>query len=115
MQQLLNDPPHYSARYLRHRFSRAMVDAGECSRLDRQSRLTTCSIALLIAKFADGSSSWTIPSQFDNFTAMAEHFRSYKQEHFVYITTLFVCAYLYKQTFAIPGSFFLVCRRCSTS
>ncbi|CAB3397797.1 unnamed protein product [Caenorhabditis bovis] len=48
-----------------------------------------------------------IPKQFDNFTVLAEKFRSYKEEHFGYITTLFVCAYLYKQTFAIPGSFLL--------
>uniref|UniRef100_A0A8R1DR39 VTT domain-containing protein n=1 Tax=Caenorhabditis japonica TaxID=281687 RepID=A0A8R1DR39_CAEJA len=48
-----------------------------------------------------------IPKQFDNFTVLAEKFRSYKEDHFGYITTLFVCAYLYKQTFAIPGSFLL--------
>ncbi|KIH49115.1 hypothetical protein ANCDUO_20811, partial [Ancylostoma duodenale] len=49
-----------------------------------------------------------LPKQFDNFTALADRFRHYKDEHFGYITTVFICAYLYKQTFAIPGSFFLV-------
>lgn len=35
-------------------------------------------------------------------------FKEYKEQHFVYISAVFICAYLYKQTFAIPGSFFLV-------
>ncbi|EFP10982.1 CRE-BUS-19 protein [Caenorhabditis remanei] len=48
-----------------------------------------------------------IPKQFDNFTVLADKFRAYKEDHFGYITTLFICAYLYKQTFAIPGSFLL--------
>jgi len=50
----------------------------------------------------------SLPTQFDNFTAVAEQFRAYKEEHYIYITTLFVSVYLYKQTFAIPGSFLLV-------
>ncbi|PAV82178.1 hypothetical protein WR25_19257 [Diploscapter pachys] len=49
----------------------------------------------------------TLPKQFDNFTILAEKFKHYKEEHYAYITTLFVCTYLYKQTFAIPGSFVL--------
>uniref|UniRef100_A0A1I7X3P5 Transmembrane protein 41A n=1 Tax=Heterorhabditis bacteriophora TaxID=37862 RepID=A0A1I7X3P5_HETBA len=48
-----------------------------------------------------------LPKQFENFTALAEKFRQYKEDHFRYITTVFIFTYLYKQTFAIPGSFFL--------
>ncbi|KAL3096999.1 hypothetical protein niasHS_002715 [Heterodera schachtii] len=48
-----------------------------------------------------------LPTQFENFTTMAEQFKAYKTRHTSYITSLFICAYLYKQTFAIPGSFFL--------
>jgi uncharacterized membrane protein YdjX (TVP38/TMEM64 family) len=55
----------------------------------------------------NGSTSWELPSQFENFTTLAEKFKKYKDEHFAYISMLFVCGYLYKQTFAIPGSFFL--------
>jgi hypothetical protein len=57
----------------------------------------------------DGTSRFELPSQFDNFTVIAERFREYKNDHYYYITTVFICAYLYKQTFAIPGSFLLVC------
>lgn len=48
-----------------------------------------------------------LPTQFENFTSFAKRFRNYKERHTAYISTLFVCAYLYKQTFAIPGSFLL--------
>ncbi|TKR60203.1 hypothetical protein L596_027489 [Steinernema carpocapsae] len=51
--------------------------------------------------------SWKLPKQFDNFTSLAEKFQAYKKEHYTYITTAFICTYLFKQTFAIPGSFFL--------
>lgn len=61
----------------------------------------------IIYKFI-GMTKLELPTQFDNFTAMAEQFREYKEDHYVYITTLFICTYLYKQTFAIPGSFLLV-------
>jgi hypothetical protein len=56
----------------------------------------------------DGAAAWSLPKQFDNFTAIAEQFKVYQEHHFEYITTVFIAAYLYKQTFAIPGSFFLV-------
>ncbi|EYC29001.1 hypothetical protein Y032_0007g3539 [Ancylostoma ceylanicum] len=55
----------------------------------------------------ESEAAFELPKQFDNFTALADRFRHYKDEHFGYITTVFICAYLYKQTFAIPGSFFL--------
>ncbi|VDD87737.1 unnamed protein product [Enterobius vermicularis] len=53
------------------------------------------------------SNPWELPRRFQNFSIVVEKFRNYKNEHFEYITTLFICTYLYKQTFAIPGSFFL--------
>uniref|UniRef100_F1L677 Transmembrane protein 41A n=1 Tax=Ascaris suum TaxID=6253 RepID=F1L677_ASCSU len=56
---------------------------------------------------SNGEIGWELPKQFENFTILAEKFRIYKEDHFGYITILFICIYLYKQTFAIPGSFFL--------
>uniref|UniRef100_A0A7E4W120 Golgi apparatus membrane protein TVP38 n=1 Tax=Panagrellus redivivus TaxID=6233 RepID=A0A7E4W120_PANRE len=54
-----------------------------------------------------GTTSWELPSQFENFTTLAVKFKAYKNEHYAYISMLFTCTYLYKQTFAIPGSFLL--------
>ena len=51
---------------------------------------------------------WTFPTQVDNVTEVASELHRYKQKHYAYVLTLFVAAYLYKQAFAIPGSFFLV-------
>nr|CAD2167218.1 unnamed protein product [Meloidogyne enterolobii] len=48
-----------------------------------------------------------LPTQFENFTSFTARFRLYEQRHTAYIFTLFTCIYLYKQTFAIPGSFFM--------
>lgn len=48
-----------------------------------------------------------LPTQFENFTSFTERFRQYKERHTAYIVSLFVFVYLYKQTFAIPGSFLL--------
>lgn len=56
---------------------------------------------------ADSIASFELPQQFENFTVLAERFKVYKEQHFGYISTVFVYTYLYKQTFAIPGSFFL--------
>lgn len=53
------------------------------------------------------SFSFELPSGFENFTKIAEQFKTYKDNHYIYITTLFASIYLYKQTFAIPGSFLL--------
>ncbi|VDK75834.1 unnamed protein product [Litomosoides sigmodontis] len=50
---------------------------------------------------------WNFPNDFANFTATVNLFNAYKDQHFGYITTLFVFVYVYKQTFAIPGSFVL--------
>ncbi|VIO97719.1 Uncharacterized protein BM_BM5656 [Brugia malayi] len=50
---------------------------------------------------------WNLPNNLANFTATAKLFYAYKDQHFSYIITLFIFAYIYKQTFAIPGSFIL--------
>ncbi|VDO27524.1 unnamed protein product [Onchocerca flexuosa] len=50
---------------------------------------------------------WNLQNHFANFTETTNLFHVYKDQHFSYITTLFVFAYIYKQTFAIPGSFIL--------
>ena len=48
------------------------------------------------------------PSNLDELKAIASFLQQYKQEHSTYVYCLFCCAYLYKQTFAIPGSVFMV-------
>lgn len=50
------------------------------------------------------------PSDLDELKEMAELLQFYKTEHTGYVLLLFCSAYLYKQTFAIPGSSFLVSR-----
>lgn len=50
---------------------------------------------------------WTFPTNFDNVTDVAAELQYYKDNHYNYVVTVFIAAYLYKQSFAIPGSFFL--------
>ncbi|XP_029377328.1 transmembrane protein 41A-B-like [Echeneis naucrates] len=47
------------------------------------------------------------PSDLDELRELAEMFKFYKREHHSYVLLLFCSAYLYKQSFAIPGSSFL--------
>ncbi|XP_068597282.1 transmembrane protein 41A-B-like [Brachionichthys hirsutus] len=47
------------------------------------------------------------PSDLDELRGLAETLRFYKAEHHGYVLLLFCSAYLYKQSFAIPGSSFL--------
>ncbi|XP_061645724.1 transmembrane protein 41A-B-like [Phyllopteryx taeniolatus] len=47
------------------------------------------------------------PSDLDELRELAEMLRFYKREHHGYVLLLFCSAYLYKQSFAIPGSSFL--------
>ncbi|XP_030011806.1 transmembrane protein 41A-B-like [Sphaeramia orbicularis] len=47
------------------------------------------------------------PSDLDELRDLAEMLKFYKQEHYGYVLLLFCSAYLYKQSFAIPGSSFL--------
>ncbi|XP_022103277.1 transmembrane protein 41A-A-like [Acanthaster planci] len=47
------------------------------------------------------------PTNLDDLTDMAEVLQDYKANHFGYVMLLFCSAYLYKQTFAIPGSVFM--------
>ncbi|KAF3841746.1 hypothetical protein F7725_023697 [Dissostichus mawsoni] len=47
------------------------------------------------------------PSDLDSLRELAEMLKLYKREHYSYVLLLFCSAYLYKQSFAIPGSSFL--------
>ncbi|XP_018549327.1 transmembrane protein 41A-B [Lates calcarifer] len=47
------------------------------------------------------------PSDLDELRDLAEMLKFYKREHHGYVLLLFCSAYLYKQSFAIPGSSFL--------
>ncbi|KAM4607406.1 transmembrane protein 41A-B-like [Polymixia lowei] len=47
------------------------------------------------------------PSDLDELRQLAETLKFYKREHHGYVLLLFCSAYLYKQSFAIPGSSFL--------
>ncbi|KAG8432639.1 hypothetical protein GDO86_017040, partial [Hymenochirus boettgeri] len=51
--------------------------------------------------------SLVFPSDLEELKEMADFLRHYKSEHQPYVMLLFCSAYLYKQTFAIPGSSFL--------
>lgn len=48
------------------------------------------------------------PKDMEDLSETAEMLKQYRADHFSYITLLFCSAYLYKQTFAIPGSVFMV-------
>lgn len=48
------------------------------------------------------------PSDLEELRGLAELLQSYRTEHSAYVLLLFCSAYLYKQSFAIPGSSFLV-------
>ncbi|XP_045177727.1 transmembrane protein 41A-A-like isoform X3 [Mercenaria mercenaria] len=48
------------------------------------------------------------PRNFDDLTALASLLQEYKSDNLQYVMLLFCSAYLFKQTFAIPGSFFMV-------
>lgn len=48
------------------------------------------------------------PSDLDELRELAEMLKFYKRQHYAYVLLLFCSAYMYKQSFAIPGSSFLV-------
>ncbi|CAH2306053.1 transmembrane 41A [Pelobates cultripes] len=51
--------------------------------------------------------SLVFPSDLDELRELADFLLDYKREHQTYVMLLFCSAYLYKQSFAIPGSSFL--------
>ncbi|XP_075533190.1 transmembrane protein 41A-like [Dermacentor variabilis] len=55
----------------------------------------------------DDASRLKFPSSHQELKELAELLNSYKEQHAAYVLVLFSSAYLYKQTFAIPGSVFL--------
>ena len=48
------------------------------------------------------------PSDLEDLKSLASLLKQYRQDNFGYVILLFCSAYLYKQTFAIPGSVFMV-------
>ncbi len=54
------------------------------------------------------SSALKFPSNLDELTALSALLREYMKHHWNTVFLLFSCAYLWKQSFAIPGSVFLV-------
>uniref|UniRef100_A0A3Q3KBN1 VTT domain-containing protein n=1 Tax=Monopterus albus TaxID=43700 RepID=A0A3Q3KBN1_MONAL len=53
------------------------------------------------------SSRLKFPSDLDELQELAEMLKFYKREHYSYVLLLFCSTYLYKQSFALPGSSFL--------
>ena len=48
------------------------------------------------------------PSNLDDLKELADFMKAYKSDNLGHVMLLFCSAYLYKQTFAIPGSVFMV-------
>ena len=55
-------------------------------------------------------SSIKFPQNLDDIKSLASTLKKYKSEHIGYVVLLFCSALLYKQSFAIPGSFMMVNR-----
>uniref|UniRef100_A0AAA9TQB8 Transmembrane protein 41A n=3 Tax=Bos TaxID=9903 RepID=A0AAA9TQB8_BOVIN len=62
----------------------------------------------LVSAEESGDRSLWFPSDLAELRELSEVLREYRKEHQVYVFLLFCSAYLYKQSFAIPGSSFLV-------
>ncbi|KAK6039311.1 hypothetical protein COOONC_23184, partial [Cooperia oncophora] len=60
-----------------------------------------------IAPPSDSPTALAFPKDLDALRELADLLEHYKNAHLLYTLSLFGYAYLYKQTFAIPGSFFL--------
>lgn len=56
---------------------------------------------------SEGASRLKFPSDLEELRELADLLQFYKTEHTEYVLLLFCSAYLYKQSFAIPGSSFL--------
>ncbi|EYB91561.1 hypothetical protein Y032_0204g1873 [Ancylostoma ceylanicum] len=68
------------------------------------------SLLYLIWSYAPSSRSTAklaFPRNLDDLRELADELEGYKDAHPLYTAVIFGYAYLYKQTFAIPGSFFL--------
>lgn len=62
--------------------------------------------SVLSNKIKDGSE-LAFPSDLDELRAVVGKLKKLKEEHFYHVLLLYSLAYLYKQTFAIPGSVFM--------
>ncbi|XP_064466247.1 transmembrane protein 41A-A-like [Ornithodoros turicata] len=66
-------------------------------------------VTLLAPSTGGGPNSMSLkfPSSYEELKGLAELLSTYNNKHALYVLVLFTSAYLYKQTFAIPGSVFL--------
>ncbi|MFH4978348.1 hypothetical protein AB6A40_005057 [Gnathostoma spinigerum] len=55
----------------------------------------------------EGGDTLLFPRNLEQLQMVAEYFVKHREQHFTYLLTLFSMLYLYKQTFAIPGSFLM--------
>ncbi|XP_076455618.1 transmembrane protein 41A-A-like [Babylonia areolata] len=70
----------------------------------------SCVLYALSVNFPESSSTkstLSFPSSLEDLNALASRLKEYKVNYFEYVCLLFCCAYVYKQTFAVPGSVFL--------
>lgn len=65
-------------------------------------------ISPLLSCRATPSTGLSFPKSLDELRGLSRKLQLLKEEHFYGMLGLFAAAYLYKQTFAIPGSVFLV-------
>uniref|UniRef100_A0A8C5QMJ5 Transmembrane protein 41A n=1 Tax=Leptobrachium leishanense TaxID=445787 RepID=A0A8C5QMJ5_9ANUR len=69
--------------------------------------LYALSTSLRPGRGREAERSLVFPSDLDELRELADFLLDYKRDHQKYVTLLFCSAYLYKQSFAIPGSSFL--------
>ncbi|KAL3998466.1 SNARE associated Golgi family protein [Acanthocheilonema viteae] len=59
----------------------------------------------LLISTAHSKPSWYFPRTITDLNVLVDYFSKYREKHSIYLLLLFSLAYLYKQSFAIPGSF----------
>ncbi|XP_067120859.1 transmembrane protein 41A-A-like [Centruroides vittatus] len=61
----------------------------------------------LLTSWAPAFENLKYPNSLEELREVSEVLKQYQRDHYIYVFILFATAYLYKQTFAIPGSVFL--------
>nr|XP_002128025.1 transmembrane protein 41A-A-like [Ciona intestinalis] len=67
----------------------------------------TCWLYFLSTQFDSKDFVVHFPQNFEDLKSLSSMLKSYQEDHFKLVILLFVSAYIYKQTFAIPGSVFM--------
>ncbi|CAI8041587.1 Transmembrane protein 41A, partial [Geodia barretti] len=67
----------------------------------------TVSLYALAASLLRNGPSLSFPSDMDQLRSLVSQLERLREEHYGRVLCVFCAAYLYKQTFAIPGSVFL--------